>query len=77
MYSFVSITYIKESNNSSLGLDWDSKMETTDLLESEDSVAKSKMDFRSINVHNIKKNHYVYLVVFASHRITSETIHYD
>lgn len=48
MYSFVSIIYFKESNNSSLGLDWDSKMVTTDLLESEDNVAKSKMDLRSI-----------------------------
>lgn len=52
-------------------------MVTTDLLESEDGVAKSKMDFRSINVHIIKKNNYVYLVVFASYRITSEIIHYD
>lgn len=33
---------------SSLGLDWNSKMVTTDLLESEDGVAKSKIDFRSI-----------------------------
>lgn len=51
MYSFVSIIYFKESNNSSLGLDWDSKMVTTDLLESEDNVAKSKMDFDQSNVH--------------------------
>lgn len=77
MYSFVSITYFNESNNFSLGLDWDTKMVTTDLLESEDGVAKGKMDYRSINVHTIKKNNYVYLVVFASYRITSETIHYD
>lgn len=48
MYSFVSIIFFKESNNSSLGLDWNSKMVTTDLLESEDGVAKSKIDFRSI-----------------------------
>lgn len=60
MYSFVSITYFSESNNFSLGLDWD-----------------SKLDYRSINVHIIKKNNYVYLVVFASYRISSETIHYD
>lgn len=48
MYSFVSIIFFKESNNSSLGLDWNSKMVTTDLLESEDGVSKSKIDFRSI-----------------------------
>lgn len=45
MYSFVFIIYFKELNNFLLGLDWDFKMVIIDLLEFEDNVVKSKMDF--------------------------------
>lgn len=58
-------------------LDWDLKMVIIDLLEFEDGVVKSKMDFRLINVYIIKKNNYVYLVVFVFYRIISEIIYYD
>lgn len=77
MYNFVFIIYFKELNNSLLGLDWDFKMVIIDLLELEDRVVKSKMDFRLINVYNIKKNYYVYLVVFVFYRIISEIIYND
>lgn len=77
MYNFVFIIYFKELNNILLGLDWDFKMVIIDLLELEDRVVKSKMDFRLINVYNIKKNYYVYLVVFVFYRIISEIIYND
>lgn len=58
---------------SSLG--WDSRMVTTELLESEDRIAKSKLGFECIQCTLIKNN--VYLVTFASYRTSSRTTHYD
>lgn len=48
MYSFVFIIFFKELNNFLLGLDWNFKMVIIDLLEFEDGVLKSKIDFRLI-----------------------------
>lgn len=60
---------------SSLG--WNSKMINTDLLESEDMIAKSKIDFRSIQCTCTLIKNNVHLVTFASYITSSKTIHHE